>query len=207
MEGDSLKHYPELHCQGLWLGLWWRRSPAARAIYQSTFGIRIYKMSACLYLVCLRSVFWLPLWLELLWGSSSVTPALTGEGWGLAAFRFLSSKKLFLSWGPAGCGGEQVLWTRGDPRTLNKSIQFQFQLCMLHLWGNVCTLKDFRRYQKQLRVGFCCAQVVAEDVDSKPNGAVFYSIITGNQGNQFSIDPTSGIIRVNKELDRETVSI
>lgn len=142
MEGDSLKHYPELHCQGLWLGLWWRRSSAAVAIYQSTFSIRIYKMSACLYLVCLRSVFWLPLWLELLWGSSSVTPAQTGEGWGLGAFRFLSSKKLFLSWGPAGCGGEQVFWTGGDPRTLNKSIKFQFQLCMLHLWGNVCILKE-----------------------------------------------------------------
>lgn len=52
-----------------------------------------------------------------------------------------------------------------------------------------------------------CLQVVAEDVDSKPNGAVLYSIIAGNQGNQFSIDPISGIIRVNKELDRETVCL
>lgn len=51
-----------------------------------------------------------------------------------------------------------------------------------------------------------CLQVVAEDVDSKPNGDVLYTIIAGNQGNQFSIDPTSGIIRVNKELDRESVS-
>lgn len=52
-----------------------------------------------------------------------------------------------------------------------------------------------------------CLQVVAEDVDSKPNGDVLYTIIAGNQGNQFSVDQTSGVIRVNKELDRESVSL
>uniref|UniRef100_A0A674PRB3 FAT atypical cadherin 3a n=1 Tax=Takifugu rubripes TaxID=31033 RepID=A0A674PRB3_TAKRU len=54
-------------------------------------------------------------------------------------------------------------------------------------------------------MGDSVIQVLAEDVDSKPNGDVLYTIIAGNQGNQFSIDPTSGIIRVNKELDRESV--
>ncbi|CAF92949.1 unnamed protein product, partial [Tetraodon nigroviridis] len=53
--------------------------------------------------------------------------------------------------------------------------------------------------------GSSVIQVVAEDADSKPNGAVSYSITSGNQGNQFSIDPASGIVRVNKDLDREAI--
>uniref|UniRef100_A0A7N6FLR0 FAT atypical cadherin 3a n=1 Tax=Anabas testudineus TaxID=64144 RepID=A0A7N6FLR0_ANATE len=45
---------------------------------------------------------------------------------------------------------------------------------------------------------------VAEDVDSQLNGAILYSIISGDRDNQFFIDPLSGVIKVNKQLDRET---
>lgn len=48
--------------------------------------------------------------------------------------------------------------------------------------------------------------MVAEDADSHLNGAVMYSIIRGDQGNQFVIDSVSGLLKVNKQLDRETVS-
>ena len=50
-----------------------------------------------------------------------------------------------------------------------------------------------------------CLQLVAEDVDSQLNGAILYSIISGDRGNQFFIDPLHGVIKVNKQLDRETV--
>uniref|UniRef100_A0A7N6AC75 FAT atypical cadherin 3a n=1 Tax=Anabas testudineus TaxID=64144 RepID=A0A7N6AC75_ANATE len=46
---------------------------------------------------------------------------------------------------------------------------------------------------------------VAEDVDSQLNGAILYSIISGDRDNQFFIDPLSGVIKVNKQLDRETL--
>lgn len=52
----------------------------------------------------------------------------------------------------------------------------------------------------------CWYQVVAEDADSHLNGAVMYSIIRGDQGKQFVIDSVSGLLKVNKQLDRETVS-
>uniref|UniRef100_A0A668AXH9 FAT atypical cadherin 3a n=1 Tax=Myripristis murdjan TaxID=586833 RepID=A0A668AXH9_9TELE len=48
--------------------------------------------------------------------------------------------------------------------------------------------------------------LTAEDVDSQVNGAILYSIVSGDRDNQFFIDPLSGIIKVNKLLDRETVS-
>ncbi|XP_027900863.1 protocadherin Fat 3a isoform X3 [Xiphophorus couchianus] len=54
-------------------------------------------------------------------------------------------------------------------------------------------------------IGHFVVQLVAEDADSGLNGAVFYSIFSGDQDNEFFIDPTSGIIKVNKPLDRETV--
>ncbi|KAK5608383.1 hypothetical protein CRENBAI_026607 [Crenichthys baileyi] len=48
-------------------------------------------------------------------------------------------------------------------------------------------------------------QLIAEDADSGLNGAILYSIFSGNQDNEFFIDPISGIIKVNKPLDREKV--
>ncbi|XP_035989151.1 protocadherin Fat 3a isoform X5 [Fundulus heteroclitus] len=48
-------------------------------------------------------------------------------------------------------------------------------------------------------------QLVAEDADSGLNGAILYSIFSGDQENEFFIDPIRGIIKVNKPLDRETV--
>uniref|UniRef100_A0A8D0CPV7 FAT atypical cadherin 3a n=1 Tax=Sander lucioperca TaxID=283035 RepID=A0A8D0CPV7_SANLU len=47
--------------------------------------------------------------------------------------------------------------------------------------------------------------LVAEDVDSQLNGAVLYSIISGDRDEHFFMDPLRGVIKVNKPLDRETV--
>ncbi|KAM3616889.1 uncharacterized protein V6R79_025517 [Siganus canaliculatus] len=55
-------------------------------------------------------------------------------------------------------------------------------------------------------IGDSVVQVVAEDADSQLNGAILYSIISGDRDNQFFVDPLSGFIKVNKQLDRETVS-
>uniref|UniRef100_A0A670Y460 Protocadherin Fat 3 n=1 Tax=Pseudonaja textilis TaxID=8673 RepID=A0A670Y460_PSETE len=48
--------------------------------------------------------------------------------------------------------------------------------------------------------------LIAEDVDSSPNGQISFSIISGDQNNEFSIDPGLGLIKVKKRLDREQVS-
>ncbi|KAF6720859.1 Protocadherin Fat 3 [Oryzias melastigma] len=54
-------------------------------------------------------------------------------------------------------------------------------------------------------VGEFVVQLVAEDSDSHLNGAVLYSIVSGDQGSHFFIDPINGVIKVNKPLDRETI--
>uniref|UniRef100_A0A671THD5 FAT atypical cadherin 3a n=1 Tax=Sparus aurata TaxID=8175 RepID=A0A671THD5_SPAAU len=54
-------------------------------------------------------------------------------------------------------------------------------------------------------IGESVVQLVAEDIDSQLNGAILYSIISGDRDNQFFIDPLRGVIKVNKQLDRETV--
>lgn len=48
--------------------------------------------------------------------------------------------------------------------------------------------------------------MTATDLDSNENGHVIYSIIKGDNANQFSIDPETGYISVADYLDRETVS-
>lgn len=52
----------------------------------------------------------------------------------------------------------------------------------------------------------CDVKLLAEDHDSPANGRITYSILRGDQGNQFRIDPVTGILKVNKALDREKVS-
>ncbi|XP_026535722.1 protocadherin Fat 3 isoform X4 [Notechis scutatus] len=55
-------------------------------------------------------------------------------------------------------------------------------------------------------VGDSLVMLIAEDVDSSPNGQISFSIISGDQNNEFSIDPGLGLIKVKKRLDREQVS-
>ncbi|XP_035289609.1 protocadherin Fat 3-like [Anguilla anguilla] len=55
-------------------------------------------------------------------------------------------------------------------------------------------------------IGQSVVQVLAKDLDSQLNGQIVYSIVRGDRGNQFLINPASGVIRVNKNLDRETIS-
>uniref|UniRef100_A0A8C2GNL9 FAT atypical cadherin 3b n=1 Tax=Cyprinus carpio TaxID=7962 RepID=A0A8C2GNL9_CYPCA len=50
------------------------------------------------------------------------------------------------------------------------------------------------------------ATLFAEDLDSQINGRITYSILKGDRENQFWIDPVTGLLQVNKALDRETVS-
>lgn len=47
---------------------------------------------------------------------------------------------------------------------------------------------------------------MADDADGPSNNCIHYTIIDGNQGNPFTIDPTRGEIKVTKLLDREKVS-
>ncbi|XP_077398228.1 protocadherin Fat 3a isoform X4 [Festucalex cinctus] len=54
-------------------------------------------------------------------------------------------------------------------------------------------------------IGESVVQLLAEDLDSQRNGAILYSIVSGDRDNQFFVDPLSGIVKVNKHLDRETV--
>ncbi|XP_044311184.1 protocadherin Fat 1 isoform X1 [Varanus komodoensis] len=48
--------------------------------------------------------------------------------------------------------------------------------------------------------------VMAADADGPLNNHIRYSIIDGNQGNPFTIDPTLGEVKVAKPLDREMIS-
>ena len=47
---------------------------------------------------------------------------------------------------------------------------------------------------------------MADDADGPSNSHIHYSIIEGNQGSPFTIDPVKGEVKVTKLLDRETVS-
>ncbi|XP_056910340.1 protocadherin Fat 3 isoform X4 [Takifugu flavidus] len=55
-------------------------------------------------------------------------------------------------------------------------------------------------------VGQMVTRVSAEDLDSQVNGRITYSILKGDRNNHFWIDPVTGILKVNKRLDRELVS-
>ncbi|CAH6787250.1 Fat1 [Phodopus roborovskii] len=48
--------------------------------------------------------------------------------------------------------------------------------------------------------------IMADDADGPSNSHIHYSIIEGNQGSPFTIDPVRGEIKVTKPLDRETIS-
>ncbi|KAM3868566.1 protocadherin Fat 3 [Diretmus argenteus] len=55
-------------------------------------------------------------------------------------------------------------------------------------------------------VGQTITRLLAEDPDSQVNGRITYSILKGDRSNQFWIDPVTGLLIVNKRLDRELVS-
>ncbi|KAK3739519.1 hypothetical protein QZH41_016191, partial [Actinostola sp. cb2023] len=52
--------------------------------------------------------------------------------------------------------------------------------------------------------GTAVITVTANDADTGPRGRVLYSIVSGNTGNKFTIDDSTGAIRVSSPLDRET---
>ncbi|XP_076607153.1 protocadherin Fat 3 [Chaetodon auriga] len=55
-------------------------------------------------------------------------------------------------------------------------------------------------------VGQTITRLSAEDLDSQVNGRITYSILKGDRSNHFWIDPVTGLLKVNKRLDRELVS-
>ncbi|KAM9846402.1 protocadherin Fat 3 [Aulostomus maculatus] len=55
-------------------------------------------------------------------------------------------------------------------------------------------------------IGKTITRVSAEDLDSQVNGRITYSILKGDRSNHFWIDPVTGLLKVNKRLDRELVS-
>lgn len=56
------------------------------------------------------------------------------------------------------------------------------------------------------RTSFNLSQVQAQDADSGRNAMLTYSITSGDDLNQFIIDPETGYISVAASLDREAVS-
>uniref|UniRef100_A0A8C1GP78 FAT atypical cadherin 3b n=1 Tax=Cyprinus carpio TaxID=7962 RepID=A0A8C1GP78_CYPCA len=59
---------------------------------------------------------------------------------------------------------------------------------------------------EDVAIGATVTRLFAEDLDSQINGRITYSILKGDRENQFWIDPVTGLLQVNKALDRETVS-
>lgn len=46
---------------------------------------------------------------------------------------------------------------------------------------------------------------MAEDLDGPSHNHVRFSIVNGNQGSPFTIDPVRGELKVSRQLDRERV--
>ncbi|TRY83135.1 hypothetical protein DNTS_020651, partial [Danionella cerebrum] len=59
---------------------------------------------------------------------------------------------------------------------------------------------------EDIAIGETVTRLLAEDLDSQINGRITYTILKGDRENQFWIDPITGLLKVNKALDRETVS-
>ncbi|KAF7646788.1 hypothetical protein LDENG_00182330, partial [Lucifuga dentata] len=59
---------------------------------------------------------------------------------------------------------------------------------------------------EEASVGQTVTKLLAEDLDSQVNGRITYSILKGDRSNHFWIDPVTGLLKVNKRLDRELVS-
>ena len=62
------------------------------------------------------------------------------------------------------------------------------------------------RLHETSAVGSSVVQALAVDNDHGDNGKIFYSILSGNIGNSFSIDPQLGIVRVARQLNMTFVS-
>ncbi|XP_062873349.1 protocadherin Fat 3a isoform X1 [Trichomycterus rosablanca] len=60
--------------------------------------------------------------------------------------------------------------------------------------------------REDANIGAAVVKVTAEDADSRVNGDVLYSIVSGDRENQFFVEPVTGQIKVNKQLDRETIA-
>lgn len=62
------------------------------------------------------------------------------------------------------------------------------------------------RTEKIITIFVCLIQkVMAEDFDGPSNSHVRYSIVDGNQGSPFTLDPLRGELKVARQLDRERV--
>ena len=57
------------------------------------------------------------------------------------------------------------------------------------------------RLQESAAVGSSVVQALAVDTDQGDNGRIVYSILSGNVGNSFSIDPQLGIVQVARQLN------
>ncbi|KAK3610123.1 hypothetical protein CHS0354_039903 [Potamilus streckersoni] len=60
-------------------------------------------------------------------------------------------------------------------------------------------------FREEIRIGSTLLQATATDVDAGLNGTVLYFIIGGDDNSEFSIDQSSGLLRVQKQIDFERV--
>ena len=72
------------------------------------------------------------------------------------------------------------------------------------VFKNIVFTKGFR---ENVNVGYTIDTLVATDDDSGLNGQVQYFILSGNNHSLFSIGKSSGVLKVDKQLDFEKVSI
>lgn len=88
----------------------------------------------------------------------------------------------------------------------NKSLSVEFSIYIFLLCLNVST-KSFPRSKFSEQINqFTLFQITATDLDSDKNGEISYSVIRGDNQNQFEIDEKTGYVSVAGELDRESVS-
>ncbi|XP_028323053.1 protocadherin Fat 3 [Gouania willdenowi] len=97
-------------------------------------------------------------------------------------------------------------WDSGDP-PLSSATMVTIELMDINDNAPAFTQDIYNvQVSEDASVGQTITRVLAEDLDSQVNGRITYSILKGDRINHFWIDPVTGLLKINKRLDRELVS-
>ena len=98
-------------------------------------------------------------------------------------------------------------WDRGTPTSLSNDVLVTIEIQSVNEFPPKLQQPDsiYVKIPEDIAVGSEIADINATDKDFGQDGLLTYSIITGNEGNKFVINPSTGVITVNNELDYETV--